>query len=314
MAGLELLWNSVKSDFVSKNDALITIVHSLLLQQNYKCLGVGERFSEADDKLNGSEMLPKNWNQDQMAYVLRYKKPAVGSEPAKKLLVKAVGNNGSLLLSFLEVPGDATADLTLQADKFLTKEYRNYEKAFINDDSLNEIQKSFLNDVINKLKTPSSPKSAPTSNSNSQSRQNRPPEAERRVPPPMMPSYGGSGYDFDADLRNPYPSIGGRDLDPLGHGVGGMILDPRDLHRGGGGGRPGFGPAYPGGNFTPGGRPLPPGAVPPGARFDPFGPPGAGPRPNRHRGPRPDGPPGSGFAAPDPDHERPPDDYDDMFM
>lgn len=32
---------------------------------------------------------------------------------------------------------------------------------------------------------------------------------------------------------------------------------------------------------------LPRGAVPPGARFDPFGPPGAGPNPNRpNRNPR----------------------------
>lgn len=43
---------------------------------------------------------------------------------------------------------------------------------------------------------------------------------------------------------------------------------------------------------------LPPGAVPPGARFDPFGPPQAGGR----------------FARPDPDNEPPPPGADDMFM
>lgn len=43
---------------------------------------------------------------------------------------------------------------------------------------------------------------------------------------------------------------------------------------------------------------LPPGAVPPGARFDPFGPPGTGGR----------------FARPDNDHELPPHGADDMFM
>lgn len=121
-----------------------------------------------------------------------------------------------------------------------------------------------------------------------------------------MPTQG--GYDFDQDLGRPrVPPVGGADLDPLGRGYGGNILDPRDLYGSGGGlGRPNRG------NFFPGlpGPGLPPGAVPPGARFDPFGPPQPGPRPNRQRGPRP--PPGPG-AGPSPDHMRPPD-YDDMFM
>jgi proteasome inhibitor subunit 1 (PI31) len=47
------------------------------------------------------------------------------------------------------------------------------------------------------------------------------------------------------------------------------------------------------------------GSNPPGARFDPFGPPNPA-RPDRGTGQ---------FAMPDPDHERPPSsDYDDMFM
>lgn len=52
-------------------------------------------------------------------------------------------------------------------------------------------------------------------------------------------------------------------------------------------------PGYPG---------LPRGAVPPGARFDPFGPPGLGPGRGGNRRP-----------GPDPDHMPPPG-YDDMFM
>jgi proteasome inhibitor subunit 1 (PI31) len=45
------------------------------------------------------------------------------------------------------------------------------------------------------------------------------------------------------------------------------------------------------------------GSVPPGARFDPYGPPDIGPR----------GGPGRGLGEPDPDHLPPPG-YDDMFM
>ncbi|WAR17423.1 PSMF1-like protein [Mya arenaria] len=89
------------------------------------------------------------------------------------------------------------------------------------------------------------------------------------------------------DPDDPF-SIGRGDLDPLRSG-GGMLFDPM---RGGRGPRFGMDPSA--------GLPsrLPRGAVPPGARFDPFGPPGT------HPGQRP---------GPDPDHMRPPD-YDDMFM
>ncbi len=53
------------------------------------------------------------------------------------------------------------------------------------------------------------------------------------------------------------------------------------------------------------------GGLPPGARFDPFGPVGPG------RGPP--GPPGPGripgqFGGPNPDHEQPPPGFEDMFM
>jgi len=63
----------------------------------------------------------------------------------------------------------------------------------------------------------------------------------------------------------------------------------------------------------PGGPRVPPGSIPPGARFDPFGPPDMGPRPGR--GPPFGGGPPTNFFGPNPDHFRPPrDDYDDMFM
>lgn len=45
--------------------------------------------------------------------------------------------------------------------------------------------------------------------------------------------------------------------------------------------------------------------MPPGARFDPFGPPGAGSRGGRRGGSR--------IIEPDPDHLPPPG-YEDMFM
>ena len=97
-------------------------------------------------------------------------------------------------------------------------------------------------------------------------------------------------------------AVGRGDLDPLGGGLsGGMLMDPRH------------------GRFRPQpGVPsnLPPGAVPPGARFDPFGPVPpefiAAP-PRRPAGYSSMPPRRGGFGDPDPDHMPPPG-SDDMFM
>jgi len=90
--------------------------------------------------------------------------------------------------------------------------------------------------------------------------------------------------------------LGRSDLDPLGGFGAGMIGDPRGFRQ------PAPIPFGPGGI----GGIMPP---PPGARFDPFGPPMPAPRP----------PPGAGgggnnFGNPNPDGEQPPPGFEDMFM
>lgn len=102
------------------------------------------------------------------------------------------------------------------------------------------------------------------------------------------------------------PVVGGSDVNPFGGLGGGMIFDPRDpshfpYQNNPNNFRGGYGPPRLGGPVI--------GMVPPGARFDPFGPPGA--EPDRQRPTRPRPLPGPG--APDPDHLPPPG-YDDMFM
>ncbi|KAJ3373130.1 hypothetical protein GGF31_001118 [Allomyces arbusculus] len=169
-----------------------------------------------------------------------------------------------------------------------------------------------------------------------------PPNPMNRPAPPPEPHYpdpfGGAVHPA---------SVGHRDLDPLGgvppmgpypfgggaHGRGPMGPfggpGPMPFGPGGDGGGSIMGPGHPlfagpsgsGGGPWGGDRFLPPGAVPPGARFDPIGPqvpPGGGPggfRPpfqgaGRGRG---RGSAGPFSGEPDPD-ELPPPGYSDMFM
>ncbi|KAJ2779753.1 hypothetical protein H4R18_003824 [Coemansia javaensis] len=122
----------------------------------------------------------------------------------------------------------------------------------------------------------------------------RPPRAP---PAPSLAAAGGYGADAVHGRAAPrgIPSVGRDDLDPLGLtrpglGEGGMLVGP---------GHPMFQPGgLPLGPSSSGGpQPLPPGAVPPGARFDPITPQGA---PGRRGGGRHFG------GEPDPDALQPP--------
>ncbi|KAJ3116329.1 hypothetical protein HDU96_009889 [Phlyctochytrium bullatum] len=151
------------------------------------------------------------------------------------------------------------------------------------------------------------------------------------VPPPSrFGPYPGGPFPG----RNPY-GIGDVDLDPFAaapglipprggmHPGGGMFVGPDHPifgmggggYGGGYGGFPGGmgGPRYPAGP----GSYLPPGAVPPGARFDPIGPNAPRPRPpgGGSFGGFGGGPGGRPFGSGDPDNdELPPPGSDNMFL
>ncbi|XP_054154187.1 proteasome inhibitor PI31 subunit-like [Oppia nitens] len=294
MVGFELLYQSVGPQLRSRNDLLVACLHFQLIQKDYRFLGTGEQFTETDDT-NGSELLSDGWNQSQDTYVLRYVSQKKSS-PKQKLLVKCVVASDMLIISALIVSADdKSSSHTFRTNDFITADFKTFNKAFTSGNA-NNLLDTINRDIVDKLSaTTTTTRESGTSSLrvDRQRQQQQEPDPLLADPPPPygIPNYGGLGYDGIYGQAGQWPPpIGGADLDPFGRGQGGMIMDPR---------------AFPnplGGRLRNPAPGLPPGAVPPGARFDPFGP-GIGPRPNRN--PR--------QMGPDPDHMPPPG-YDDMFM
>uniref|UniRef100_A0A5F8GPV3 Proteasome inhibitor PI31 subunit n=1 Tax=Monodelphis domestica TaxID=13616 RepID=A0A5F8GPV3_MONDO len=191
MAGLELLYASAAPGITCPQDALICFVHWELVTHDYRALGTGDQSGPGDKK---SELLPPGWNANKELYVLRYE----STDNSRKLLLKAILVDGSMIINALECGSQQVVDLTLNVEDYVNGEHLG---------------------------------------------------------------------DFHRGQR------GGMILDPLRSGFPRALIDPSS-------GLP---------------NRLPPGAVPPGARFDPFGPIGTNP------------------SGPGPDHLPPPG-YDDMFM
>ena len=145
--------------------------------------------------------------------------------------------------------------LNIKADQYIGGNvHGSYAEAFVSG-NVDALATVLHRDVVSKLRPTPAPEAVkPTQGSKS-------PE---HPPPPSAQGLGPSAQ------RNPYhdphvlPRIGGSDLDPLNPYGGGMLFDPfSPANR--------MGPGNP--KLDPLGRNLPPGAIPPGARFDPFGPP-----------------------------------------
>uniref|UniRef100_A0A0B6Z812 Proteasome inhibitor PI31 subunit n=1 Tax=Arion vulgaris TaxID=1028688 RepID=A0A0B6Z812_9EUPU len=282
LPGFELLYTSVAPQIRTSDDALISAVHWNLISSGLKCCGRGETWPTVQNESHvGSEALPTDWNSDSSIYALRYVDPTSN----RTYLMKALAMDGMLMLHLVRCFDEKSVSTTLRSRDYVNDDLSTLASAFNSLDELNDnISRELITRIVTGSKGQSSAKSSTSATSNQRVEQ---PGRSPLMEDPRRPYQGGVGFNPPHQpLRpdvNPF-SVGRADLDPLGGGMGGgMFMDPR--------GFPGF---RPGGSFgqTPPG--FPPGSVPPGARFDPVGPPGVRPQP-------------------DPDHERPPN-YDDMFM
>uniref|UniRef100_A0A8D0TBI9 Proteasome inhibitor PI31 subunit n=1 Tax=Sus scrofa TaxID=9823 RepID=A0A8D0TBI9_PIG len=220
-----------------------------------------------------SELLPAEWNSNKDLYVLRYE----SKDGSRKLLVKAVTVENSMIINVLECGSQQVSDLTLNLNDYIDSEHLvDFHRAYKNSE---ELRSRIVSGIITPIhehwdKASVSP------------HREFPPATAREVDPLRIhPHHPHTSQQPPwSDPLGPF-AVGGEDLDPFGCRRGGMIVDPL---------RSGFPRAL----IDPSsGLPnrLPPGAVPPGARFDPFGPIGTSP------------------SGPNPDHLPPPG-YDDMYL
>ncbi|NXD13271.1 PSMF1 inhibitor, partial [Nothocercus nigrocapillus] len=220
-----------------------------------------------------SELLPPGWQAEQELYTLRYK----STDDSRELLLKAIVVEDSMILNVMDRSSQKVADVTLTVANYINPEHLDdFHKVYKNTE---ELRTRIASGII-------APLGPPTEKAKKEAQAEKDPAFPRDYDPLRVPARQPAGA-----REPPWPSpmgpfaVGGQDLDPLGGRGGGMIVDPLRS----GFPRPGLDPSA--------GLPsrLPPGAVPPGARFDPFGPLGAN------------------TAGPNPDHLPPPG-YEDMFM
>jgi len=257
--GWELFLRTVQEQATSKNDLLVAFIHFFLLKNNFRNIGIGDdRTLTANDQELASELLPDGWNQMESVYKLRY------LNEGKVFTLHVLPSEGLLIANLL-----SSESLDLSNVVFNVEETIGDLKA-----SAKTIIKSY-NATVDKLKTELlepvyKGKQKGTGTQTEPARQRSPPDARPDLVSPLR-EYIPPGFGF--------PRVGGGDLDPLGRLGPGNLFEPPRNPLGGRGSLPG----------------LP--GVPPGARFDPFG-------------------PRAGFPQrfePNPDHQRPPG-YDDMFM
>jgi len=299
---LELLVAHYADQFRDEFDVLVAFIHWCYVSRG--CVGLGSPPSNFEltparvasllrDAGGGTELLPAGWNSSGDTWTLAYKIPDPKSSSSTTatpsvIVLKAVRIGDELSVNVVRPTGDPLSESLTPTAVINGDDLRAKPGLLFKDATGLKVRVAVL------FVDPILPRSTASADDDAESRRRRDEDVRSRASDEYLgPSHSGLRDPRSVD---PLRDIGRSDLDPFSGGVGGgMVFDP--FRAGRGGGNTPFGPD---------GRPLPHGAVPPGARFDPFTPFGQGGAPGRGRGR------GRGFG-PDPDHDPPPG-WDDMFM
>ncbi|XP_076685110.1 proteasome inhibitor 31 kDa isoform X2 [Andrena cerasifolii] len=229
-----------------------------------------------DSSETASEFLPEGWNTCPN-YALRY------LNEGKLYILHGTRSDEDLLLNLLRVDNQSVSNTQYPINRTVHNLHGPLESLMPSySNVLQTLQKDLLRPLL-----PNNTAETSTQTSTSEHSIATEPDADPlRVGPSARPRLVTQPWAPEIDPSR----VGGADLNPFSRG-GGMIFDPFNPSA-----RNPLDPLRPGVGIP--GR-LPPGAVPPYARFDPFGPPDNNPpRPRRN---------------PDSDDAMPPG-YDDMFM
>lgn len=274
MYGWESTFKTIQNNIKKKSDIIIAFIHWNLTRRGFLVIDTVEdnvlRGGEAE---KASEVLPENWNTG-VKYVLRY------LYHDKLYILHSMETQDCLIVNLMKPESNTVYNLAVNPDTMVQQMEGSIDKMIPDYYQFNHTIKTNLIDPVAEKAT--NTKQTQTSNTSSE----RTPSVDSNIRPTLPSNTPWSPPDI---IDNPR-LIGSADLNPFAGG-GGMLFDPF----GPSGGRSLLEP----GHGVPGG--LPRGSVPPGARFDPFAPPGFGPMPNRRRPP------------PDADHFPPPG-ADNMFM
>ncbi|XP_042053122.1 probable proteasome inhibitor [Salvia splendens] len=253
---------AARPQFRTAFDKAAYAVHASFVATGYVLHATGPP-AFTDDALSVSckdEVGMDGWNDVEDNYAFVYSNPEKGS---KKVLVKCLVMNDKLIVDVLKEGGSEPLHLELDAGEYVQEDAgNNYGSQFKN---LGKLVENVNKEVLNKLDASSaSSSSAKSSSTEASIREERDrlrvgPDTEDPYMPlhpgyvvPAIPGFGGSDL-FPGPGAGMYPSRGD-------FGGGSMLVGPDDPRFFGDRTR---GPGFPGG--------LP--GVPPGARFDPYGPP-----------------------------------------
>ncbi|XP_060530873.1 proteasome inhibitor PI31 subunit-like [Cylas formicarius] len=274
--GWDLLYSALKNDIQNNQDILVCFTHLVLVSNGFKCIGLGES-KNIDGTESKSETLPKGWNDD---YSIRY------VYQGRLYNLKATSLDDAVMINLVRVDERTVGLVHLNVRAVAQKTGTLDEMIPDNKSILEQIKTQLIDKVVLSEKQKDTSSQTETQQPQQGTSRNRSTEPEglsqpiaQYIQPPLA-----DPFDYGRSDLNPFG------INPLG------IAPPRPL----GGGGMLFQPPRP--SFPMGGNlGVPPGSLPPGARFDPFRPPESFPQPRR--------PPN----RPDND-EFPPPGYDDMFM
>ncbi|XP_011290443.2 proteasome inhibitor PI31 subunit [Musca domestica] len=267
--GWDLLFKTIATQINKKDDLLIALVHFVLTKNSqFRCIGLGDdKTLTTEDEESGSELLPDNWNDDEKNYALRY------VHNKQLYLLLGLRTEGSLIITLMDVKSHKVSNICLNAEE-LVKELKGSLTKMI--PTASELTDRYRKELLEPVFSGTS-REVTTQTTTSTSSPDHDP---LRVGEPRRP-FGGSDPDplrigeprrpFGGPLPFGFPEVGRGDLDPLGRGGPGNLFP--------------F-PSHPEFRIGPNNGPRP--------RFDPYGPPERGIRPN----PNPDHfPPPGGFGG-----------------